>query len=65
MWNMNIHCYFIIGKPKHQEEVGLVVTTVCGLVLLKKKVGQGSHPSFFFFFLVPQQRDCGIPQTLH
>lgn len=43
MWNMNIPCYFIIGKPNHQEEAGLDVSTVCSLFLLEKKVGRDRH----------------------
>lgn len=34
MINMNIPGYFIVGKPNHQEEAGLDVSTVCSLFLL-------------------------------
>lgn len=32
--NMDIPGYFIVGKPNHQEEAGLDVSTVCSLFLL-------------------------------
>lgn len=43
MLNMNIPCYFVIGKPNHQEEAGLDVSTVCSLFLLEKKAGRDRH----------------------
>lgn len=46
MLNMNIPCYFVIGKPNHQEEAGLDVSTVCSLFLLEKKAGRDRTPFF-------------------
>lgn len=54
---MNIHCYFSIGKPKHQEEVGLVVTMVCCLVLLKKELDKAATLFFFCSTSAKRLRD--------
>lgn len=51
-WNMNIHCYFIIGKPKHQEEVELDVTTTWPVFVKEKSWKR--QPPFFLQYLSKQ-----------